>query len=424
MPRIQQPVASVKLTNVATVRLTVRGQKFEIACYKNKILDYRAGLETDLSEVLQTDRIFSSVVKGEFASMADLQKAFGKEATEQEIAVTILNKGKSLQVSEGERTQLYESALAQVSTWLATNCFHKETGKPFTVSQIKQALTSSTFSVQPHKPIKQQYLQALKYLQSSSIPIQRAAMELSWTYDTSDDETVRELLQELDIHSTRLDDSVENTNRLIFTIDPSQYRLLNQKAPADSRIEVLRQHVMEASADDRAASANATVSPIAPTVEANEEEVSVEEKDEASDNSTDDDAFMKPASRRKKKKKGKQRHQKQAERSDEQRSRQHDDVSISETHAAEVIAATTQSTSPSAAPHDEQDGEPVVVKTWKCNSCAGSSFATASEYRTHFKCDWHRFNQKLTIKGAKTVTEEEFKSCDIDSLFRDDDYDT
>lgn len=402
MPRIQQPVASVKLTNVATVRLTINGQRFEIACYKNKILDYRAGLETDLSEVLQTDRIFSNVVKGEFASTADMKKAFGKDATEEEIALIILNKGKSLQVSEAERTQLYESTIAQVATWLATNCFHKTTGKPFTMSQVKQALTSTTYSVQPHKPIKQQYLQALKHLQASGIPIQRAAMELSWTYSSSDEEKVRDILQELNITARKQE------SKLILTVDPSLYRPLNQKAPPNSMIEVLRQHVMDAPTNIDISDTNTTTNADSSESALTQQEASEQAQVDSSANSDIDESYIQPSSRSKKKKGKKQ--QRKAER------RRHQQVAAQSSDDSEVepVRAVPKVTK-AAVEHSIDDS----LKKWKCNSCPGSSFASAADHRAHFKTDWHRFNQKLKMKGASTVTEEEFRSCDIDSFFGD-----
>ncbi len=59
--QITQPVNQVRLTNVAIVRMSIHGKRFELACYRNKLLNYRQGVETDLSEVLQTDRIFTNV---------------------------------------------------------------------------------------------------------------------------------------------------------------------------------------------------------------------------------------------------------------------------------------------------------------------------------------------------------------------------
>lgn len=60
---ILQPVGQVRLTNVAIVRLKKGGKRFEIACYKNKALNWRNGVETDIDEVLQTDRVFNNVSK-------------------------------------------------------------------------------------------------------------------------------------------------------------------------------------------------------------------------------------------------------------------------------------------------------------------------------------------------------------------------
>ena len=66
-----------RLTNIAVVRFKSHGKRFEIACYKNKVQDWRSGAETDLDEVLQTSDIFSNVSKGQFAKAEDLEQAFG-----------------------------------------------------------------------------------------------------------------------------------------------------------------------------------------------------------------------------------------------------------------------------------------------------------------------------------------------------------
>lgn len=73
------PQNQQKLTNVAIVRYKKAGLKFEIACYKNKLQDYRNNSSTELSEVLQSDLIFSNVAKGLVSRNEDLKKAFGPE---------------------------------------------------------------------------------------------------------------------------------------------------------------------------------------------------------------------------------------------------------------------------------------------------------------------------------------------------------
>ena len=69
-------VGQKRLTNIAVVRLKKAGKRFEIACYKNKVLDWRQGSEKDIDEVLQTEEVFQNVGKGLVAHTEDLMKAF------------------------------------------------------------------------------------------------------------------------------------------------------------------------------------------------------------------------------------------------------------------------------------------------------------------------------------------------------------
>lgn len=101
MTRISQPVNQVRLTNVAIVKLKHKGKRFEIACYKNKVVNWRNEVEKDLDEVLQTDSIFTNVSKGILAKNKDLQQVFGM-IDQEAICRLILDKGE-LQVSEHER---------------------------------------------------------------------------------------------------------------------------------------------------------------------------------------------------------------------------------------------------------------------------------------------------------------------------------
>jgi ribosome maturation protein SDO1 len=89
---IKTPQNLKLLTNVAVVRLKKGGKKFELACYHNKVLNWRSKQEGNINEVLQIDKIFSDVGKGEFAKKKDMTNAFGN-LTEEQIIMEILNKG-------------------------------------------------------------------------------------------------------------------------------------------------------------------------------------------------------------------------------------------------------------------------------------------------------------------------------------------
>ena len=118
--QITQPVNQVRLTNVAVVRMNRHGKRFEVACYRNKIMNYRQGIETDLSEVLQTDRVFTNVSKGLFAPSKDLKLAFSSTDQEQ-CCRYILDRGQ-IQVSDMERSATLENTTREVANMLATKC--------------------------------------------------------------------------------------------------------------------------------------------------------------------------------------------------------------------------------------------------------------------------------------------------------------
>ena len=75
--RINQAVGQVRLTNVAIVRLKVGKRRFEIAFYPSKVLNWREGVETDISEVLQLEDVYTNVTRGMMARKEDLVAAFG-----------------------------------------------------------------------------------------------------------------------------------------------------------------------------------------------------------------------------------------------------------------------------------------------------------------------------------------------------------
>jgi ribosome maturation protein SDO1 len=79
MAQIFTPSNQIKLTNVAVVRLKKGGRRFEIACYKNKVISWRNKVDTDLDDVLQSYSVFTNVSKGQQAKKEELSTAFGTE---------------------------------------------------------------------------------------------------------------------------------------------------------------------------------------------------------------------------------------------------------------------------------------------------------------------------------------------------------
>lgn len=422
--QINQPINQVRLTNVAVVRMNRGGKRFEIACYRNKVVDFRQGFETDLSEVLQTERVFTNVSKGEFAKAKDLQKVFGTK-NEEEIARMILSKGQ-VQVSDKERNQQLEKTNAQIAEWISKNCVQPTTERPYTISQIRHAMQQANFSVHPTKPLKRQFLDCLKLLQEV-MPIQRAKMELLLIVPDNDlaVSAVESAMKEHGIQCVSEPKKEDNDTNLQFklVVDPSFYRVLNEVVEqiAGAYLEIITQVV--AGQGDAHLDADMDQLPhifedveISPTnrgsslkKDLDDDDVSEHQVIEGSDNEEKD----MDSNRRRQQQKKKKKQLKSQRRVDPEARPAENDSSVDSGNKA---AATSAETTASQSTARDAGGEADCRK--QCNTCGGS-FDTAAAYRTHFKSDWHRFNQKLKLKGAAPITEEEFKLCDATTFFQE-----
>jgi len=136
---IQQPSNQIKLTNVSLVRLKKGKKRFEIACYKNKVLEWRSGIETDLDNVLQIHNVFLNVSKGQTAPKDELAKAFGKDTSMDDIILEILRKGE-MQVGEKERTAQLERIHNEVISIVTSKLVDPRTKRVYTPGMIEKAL--------------------------------------------------------------------------------------------------------------------------------------------------------------------------------------------------------------------------------------------------------------------------------------------
>jgi len=137
--RVNQPSNQIKLTNVSLVRLKKGKKRFEIACYKNKVLEWRSGIEKDLDNVLQIEGVFLNVSKGQTAPTADLVKSFGKEMSVNDVVLEILNKGE-LQVGEKERAAQLERVHNEVVSIVASKLVDPKSKRVYTTGMIEKAL--------------------------------------------------------------------------------------------------------------------------------------------------------------------------------------------------------------------------------------------------------------------------------------------
>ncbi|KAI1942543.1 hypothetical protein LOZ66_000945 [Ophidiomyces ophidiicola] len=148
---INQPSNQIKFTNVSIVRLKKGKKRFELACYKNKLLEYRSGAETDLDNVLQIPTVFLSVSKAQTAPAADLAAAFGPSAPRAAIVQEILRRGE-LQVGERERRDLLERVEKEVVARVAAQLVDPVERRVYTPGMIAKALDQLKAAPAPPLP--------------------------------------------------------------------------------------------------------------------------------------------------------------------------------------------------------------------------------------------------------------------------------
>ncbi|XP_023023431.1 SBDS ribosome maturation factor [Leptinotarsa decemlineata] len=232
MSKIFTPTNQIRLTNVAVVRIKKAGKRFEIACYRNKVISWRNQVEKDIDEVLQTHTVFTNVSKGQVAKKDDLIKAFGNDE-HTEICKEILAKGE-LQVSDKERQSQTDQLFKDIATTVADKCLNPENKRPYPVSIIEKAMKDIHYSVKPNQSAKQQALQVMKLLQES-IPIERAKMRLKVSFKGKTAKKIRENFLKIESLEIENEEKEEDEITIVFLVEPGYFKEIESMVKVESK---------------------------------------------------------------------------------------------------------------------------------------------------------------------------------------------
>lgn len=450
--QIIAPTNQVRLTNVAVVRLSRGGHRFEVACYRNKIINYRQGTETDLSEVLQTERIFTNVSKGQFANSKTLLKCFDT-SNEEEVCRFILDKG-DVQVSDQERAAQLESMIREVASMVCEKCVDPVSHRPYSMAQVRDAMKAAGFMVHPTRNTKQQFLDCVKLLQKKKVlDIERAKMQLALVLIANDGDCAERrnsaidlLMEEGVARSDILPPISDDDTRIVFQSDPSLYRKVDEisrNSSVQGRIEIIQQCVIEEGdvtlgselerrAQQQQTNANEEEEARNKLIVSNRKDVDDDIQSlsnnfesnlavKANTAPNDEDEYnshkTKNAVNSRKAQKAAQKKSKKAKRREKEEQAERDQrVAAEKARQKEraerlgIIDGNDGAGSNIATDNKADSGD-----TKPCNTCGGTF--TSGEYRCHFRSDWHRYNVKLKMKGAAPVCETEFLLCDSDAFF-------
>lgn len=138
---------------------------FEIIVSMEDALKVKDGKSDYL--IVEGDTVFTNVKKGDRASNAELETAFGTNDITQ-IGIEICQKGDIL-VDQAHRSQEQEQKIKQIVDFLATNAIDPQSGRPISPERIKAALNDAHVHIK-NVPVENQIQDVLAAI-SSIMPI-------------------------------------------------------------------------------------------------------------------------------------------------------------------------------------------------------------------------------------------------------------
>lgn len=404
---LTQPISQQRLTNVALIKYKLHNKKFEIACYKNKAINWRNGIEKDLDEVLQSDGIFTNASQGLMASEKEL-KTFFPGLSHKDIIKIILNNGE-LQISDKERDNNLETIAKEITNIITEKCVHSLSKRPISIDSVQQAIKDIHFPIKIDQPPKRQALTCIKKLQRKFL-LSRAEMKIQITCTTEKFEKLTLELEKIEINK---DSSVfEKTEkgdemRIKLLIEPSKYRAIDsilKTIVKDGIVEVLVPYVANREITDIETAGTVNLE-IKPDYKEGDEFLSL-----SSDSENEHEHEKEPIQKSGNAKKGKKAKRKEI---------------LKKKEIEEQMNSSKQAAQKSKLPEEKEEEKTNYnfetkdpdKKEFKCTSCKSAHFENNIDYRTHFKTKWHVFNLKRKCEKLESLTEEEYKINELDKEF-------
>lgn len=148
-----------------TAKIRKGSNHYEVLVDMEEALKFKKGESDYLS--LEIDRVFTDAGRGDVASTAELETAFGT-SNPLEVGKIIVKQGEVL-VDQGHRDEEREKKVKQVVEFLTKNAIDPKTGNPHTSERIKNALEQAHVNIK-NVPIENQIQEIIEKI-SKEIPI-------------------------------------------------------------------------------------------------------------------------------------------------------------------------------------------------------------------------------------------------------------
>lgn len=164
-------------------RIRKDGERYEILVYSEAALNYKLGLEKDITKVLASTDVFTDFRQGLRASVDKLRKAFGTDDV-YKIADLIIRYG-DIQIPAELRRKMIEEKRRQIIAFITRNCIDIRTGLPIPALRVEQAMDEVGVSIDPFEDAEIQarrVIEAIKSIVPLKIESMRIAVKIPSRY--------------------------------------------------------------------------------------------------------------------------------------------------------------------------------------------------------------------------------------------------
>lgn len=161
--------------HINVARLKRDKDVFEIVIDPDKAMEYKAGKNVFLNEVLMDEAVFTDARKGLRASEHKLKEIFGTEDV-LEVAKIILSKGEVQETSE-HRARLQEEKKRKILNIIHRNCADPKTHLPHPLERIEAAMEEAKVKIDHNRTPEEQVEEIIKQLRVI-IPIKMESKQI------------------------------------------------------------------------------------------------------------------------------------------------------------------------------------------------------------------------------------------------------
>lgn len=152
----------VKLEDAVIARLSTHGTEFEVLVDPDLTLDYRAGEDIDIRDVLAAEKIFKDAKKGKKASEEKMEEIF-ETSDPLEVAEKVIKNG-DIQVTTKQRKEMRKKRRKEIISLIARRAVDPQKDTPHPPKRIRNALDQTQFQEDPFKSAEEQLPEAIEAL--------------------------------------------------------------------------------------------------------------------------------------------------------------------------------------------------------------------------------------------------------------------